>query len=310
MRADVVFEGGGMRGIGLVGALRCLEGYGFTCERTAGTSAGSVIAALIAAGYTAKEMRDIMVNTNFNKFLDKDRMQKVPVFGKVLGFLKENAIYSGDYLEEWMGKLLKDKSIVKFKDVYKDGDFRLKMIASDVTRKTQLILPHDLIKYGIDPMDFSIARAVRMSISIPFYFKPVRLTHNGEVSYIVDGAVCCNFPINIFDVDGIPRWPTFGFKFVDPKVSFTSEGKTDPFSLLFDIADTMGGKINIEHLKEENKARTIFIPTMGVESTEFDIGREKSIKLYKSGFRSAMEFIRNWDFDEYIKKYREKDVSA
>lgn len=304
MKADVVFEGGGMRGIGFVGALRCLEGYGFTWEKTAGTSVGAVIAALIAVGYNAKELRDIMTNTNFNKFLDRDRVQRVPVVGKVLGFLKENAIYSGDYLEEWIGQLLKAKGIEKFKDLYKDGDFTLKMIASDVSRKTKLILPYELVKYGINPMDFSIARAVRMSISIPFYFKPVRLNYNGGVSYIVDGAVCCNFPINIFDVEGIPRWPTFGFKFVDPKVSFTAEGKTDPFSLLFDIADTMGGRINVEHLKEENKARTIFIPTMGVESTEFDIGKEKSIKLYKSGFRSAEEFMKDWDFEDYIKKYR------
>jgi hypothetical protein len=56
--------------------------------------------------------------------------------------------------------------------------------------------------------------------------------------------------------------------------------------------------------KPENLARTILIPTVGVESVEFNISDEKSIKLFKSGYRSAQEFIKNWNFEEYVKKYR------
>lgn len=310
MKADAVFEGGGIRGIGFIGALDYLESCGYEWVRIGGTSAGAVVASFAAAGYTAREMRHILAATDLNRFLDKDRVQKVPVVGKVLGFLKENGIYSGDYLEAWMAYLLKRKGIQKFRDVYENGDFRLKVIASDVTKKTKLVLPDDLINYGIDPMEFSIAKAVRMSVSIPFYFKPVTLEYDGGVSYIVDGGVCCNFPLDIFDTNGIPRWPTFGFKFNDPKLSFTAEGKTDPLSFLFDIADTMGARNHDEFMNEENVTRTIFIPTTGVESTEFDIGKERSLKLYKSGYRSAREFLKTWNFEEYVKKYRMKDESA
>ena len=77
-----------------------------------------------------------------------------------------------------------------------------------------LILPDDISRYGIDPMEFEIAKAVRMSISIPLYFKPIKFSYENGCSFIVDGGILSNFPIWIFDVEGIPRWPTFGLKLV------------------------------------------------------------------------------------------------
>ena len=51
MKADAVFEGGGVKGIGLVGAVAVTEAHGFQFENVAGTSAGAIVAALIAARY-------------------------------------------------------------------------------------------------------------------------------------------------------------------------------------------------------------------------------------------------------------------
>ena len=47
MKADLVLEGGGVKGIGLVGALSVLEQSGYTFERVAGTSAGAIVASLV-----------------------------------------------------------------------------------------------------------------------------------------------------------------------------------------------------------------------------------------------------------------------
>ncbi len=305
MKADAVFEGGGIKGIGIVGALSYCESCScFEWQRVAGTSVGAIIAALIAAGYTAKDLKRLTINTKYSDFLDKDSIQKVPVIGKALGFLKEKGMYSGDKFEEGMGKVLAEKGVYKFKDLMENGESRLKIVAADITQKRMLILPDDLRDYGIDPNEFSVALAVRMSISIPFYFKPVELTANGSTSYIVDGGVCCNFPITIFDVSDTPRWPTIGFKFQNPDISYTSRGRTDALSFMADIADTMTGDNKTVWDKPENLARTILIPTVGVESVEFNISDEKSIKLFKSGYRSAQEFIKNWNFEEYVKKYR------
>lgn len=310
MKADAVFEGGGIRGIGIIGALTYLETQSYEWQRIAGTSAGAVISSLVAAGYTAKELKDILVEMNFRDFLDKDGIQRLPLLGKALGFILDKGIYSGDYFEDWIGKLLKVKGIRKFKDVMINGESKLKIIASDITRRKTLILPDSLPDYGINPEEFSIVKAIRMSISIPFYFKPVQFLHAHGLSYIVDGAVCCNFPINIFDSADTPRWPTIGFKFDCPDLSNTRQGKTDPISFLFDIANTIGAEKNREWLKDENIARTILIPTAGVAPTDFNISNEKIIKLFKAGYRSALKFHENWNFEEYVKKYRHYNINC
>ena len=54
LKIDAVFEGGGVKGIGLVGAVAVTEEKGYQFENLAGTSAGAIVAALIAAGYKSE----------------------------------------------------------------------------------------------------------------------------------------------------------------------------------------------------------------------------------------------------------------
>jgi len=304
LKIDAVFEGGGMRSIGIVGAINCMENQGYEFQRVAGNSSGAVIAALIAAGYSAKQIKKMLSEINFLKFMDKDKLQRLPFLGKPLGILKEKSIYSGDYLESFMDNLLKHKGISKFKDVYINGEFKLKIIASDITNKKFLIIPDDLPNYGIDPMEFSIAKAVRMSSSIPFYFKPVKLNTPSGTAYIVDGSVTCNFPLTIFDVNSIPRWPTIGFRF-ETTPSTNNKFKTnDSLPFLLAVARTMFNKNTSEYSNEENIIRSVIIPTYGVLPTDFNLSKKTSIHLYKSGYISAKEFLSNWNFQEYINKFR------
>jgi len=303
MKVDAVFEGGGMRGIGIVGALRYFEKKGYVWRKTAGTSAGAVIAAMVAAGYTSKELEKILVDTDFTRFLDREGMQRIPLVGKALGFFKDKGIYSGEYFENWMYELLKAKGIEKFKDVCCEGESKLNIIASDITLKKMLVIPEDLSYYGLDPFEFSIARAVRMSISIPFYFKPIELKHKYGISYIVDGGICCNYPINIFDSKEELNIPTIGFKFDSNMIGYTYEGKKDAMSFLFDIADTMSAETNGSNLSERDKYRTVFIPTLGVETTEFNISKQKSVRIFQSGYRAARKFLKKWDFEKYLNEY-------
>jgi predicted acylesterase/phospholipase RssA len=56
MQYDLVFEGGGAKGMVFVGAMQEFEARGHTHGRLLGTSAGAITAALLAAGYTSSEM--------------------------------------------------------------------------------------------------------------------------------------------------------------------------------------------------------------------------------------------------------------
>jgi NTE family protein len=306
LKADAVFEGGGVKGIAFVGAICCLEEYGYEWQNIAGVSAGAIIGALLAAGYKGRELKDILEGLDYKKFLDRDRVQATPGIGKPLGLFLEKGFYNGSYIEEWIEGLLLAKGKTRFKDISINNESPLKIIASDITKKIIMILPDDLKNYGIDPMEFEISKAVRMSISLPFYFKPVKLEHKDGASLIVDGGILSNFPIWMFDVDGFPRWPTIGFKVVENEPSRTSIGKTDIVSYVFDIVNTILDRNEEIFLEDKDAVRTISIPSLGIKITHFDITKEESTRLFKEGYNCAKEFVRTWNFQGYIKKYRLK----
>ena len=312
LKADAVFEGGGVKGIGLVGAIAVAEEEGYQWANVAGTSAGAIVAALVAAGYTAAEMKEIMQGLDYNNFTDTSLLDKVPLFGKIASLIFEKGIYEGKWFENWMRGLLRNKNIETFNDFvleeYKDDEqyrFKLRVIASDITQGRLLILPQDIADFGIRPEDLNVAAAIRMSMSIPFFFEPVKLTNmkTNEVSYIVDGGLLSNFPVWLFDTEGTPEWPTFGFKLVEPE-----EGRPHqirgPISLLTALISTMAEAHDARYIKDAQFVRTIPIPTLGVKTTEFDITAEKGEALYQSGRQAAENFFTAWNFANYVKRYR------
>ncbi|MEH6979501.1 patatin-like phospholipase family protein, partial [Bacillus pseudomycoides] len=138
--------------------------------------------------------------------------------GKGLNAWAKLGIYSNDFLETWLEDLLHKKGIHNFSDL--SNPQNLKIIASDISNGKMVIFPDDLPNYGFTNQDFSIAKAVRMSSTIPFYFEPVKWKTPKwkQPCYMVDGGLLSNYPIWIFDSPNIPRWPTFGFHFVKNEI--------------------------------------------------------------------------------------------
>jgi len=313
--ADAVFEGGGVKGIGLVGAVAVAEERGYRWLNVAGTSAGAIVAALVAAGYSAAEMKEIMTELDYNRFKDASVLDKVPLVGPAVSLILEKGIYEGNFFQDWMRGLLREKGVETFNDLiikeYQSDEryrFKLRVIASDISRGRLLVLPQDIVDFGIRPEDLDVADAVRMSMSIPFFYEPVELrnTKTDEVSYIVDGGLLSNFPVWLFDAEGsTPEWPTFGFKLVEPEEELQVPHRVrGPISLLAALFSTMMEAHDKRYIKDEHFVRTIPIPTLGVGTTEFDISREKSEALYQSGRQAAEKFLATWNFAEYVAKYR------
>ncbi|MCX7884098.1 MAG: patatin-like phospholipase family protein [Caloramator sp.] len=302
--ADCVFEGGGVKGIGLVGAICYFEEKGYTWNRFAGTSAGAIIASLLSAGYSANEIKSLIFDFDYKKFLNLNNMSILSSIIRPFDFFSQKGLICGDEIEGWIREYLKKKGINKFKDVSLNGKSKLKIIAADITRRELLILPDDLEKYSINPLEFEIAKAVRMSIGIPFLFKPVKLKYNNNICFIIDGGILSNYPIWIFDAPKKPRWPTFGFKLVEPDVSNSSMGKNDFFSYSIDIVNTLFSKNEEIYVKEKDWVRTIPIPTLGIKTIEFDLTEKKKKALFDSGYNAAKKFLDNWNFEKYVSNYR------
>ncbi len=324
-KVDAVFEGGGVKGIGLVGAVSVIEKAGYKFENLAGTSAGAIVAALLAVGYKASRIKKELEKLDYNNFKDEGLLDKLGFFGKALSVGFEYGIYEGEFFEQWLDDLLHAKGKTVFGDIktgYKEEkyEYKLQVIASDITDKRLLVIPRHLRSLGYDPDQFSISRAVRMSMSIPFFFEPVKLTDgNGRVHFIVDGGILSNYPIWLLD-DGTsnPPWPTFGFKLIEHDTRELKPGSrnpiNNPISFLKAIIGTMMDAHDKYHISESkgDYDRTIGIPVTidingrkkEIKTTDFNITKEESRRLFDNGVNAAKEFLSGWDFEAWKKKYR------
>lgn len=295
LKADAVFEGGGARGIAFIGAIQALEEENVEWQRLAGTSAGAVIAALLASGYKSNEIRDHLSKLDFSKLRGRSYINRIPIFGTLLELMLHLGIYKNDYLEAWLDSLLLEKGIKTFADLPEE---KLKIIASDVSNGQMLILPDDLERYGMTPADLKVSTAVMMSASLPFFYRPVIWkSKDRKKSYILDGGLLSNFPIWIFDTDN-PRFPTFGFRFVKDKVNIDAVIPT-PLHLFKNIFKTMLQAHDLRYLNKETIERTIQIPTGDINATDFELDKDEIDFLYISGYTSTKEFLSKWDFEQY-----------
>jgi NTE family protein len=322
---DLVFEGGGVKGIGLAGALATLEERGYEPQNVAGTSAGAITAALLAAGYPAAELREIIIGLDYRQFQDKGWEDKVPLIERSLSLLLDLGLYEGERFLGWIRELLEAKGVRTFADLvhpdYADDPLyrsRLQVIASDVTTHELLVLPRDAGKLGIDPDELDVALAVRMSMSIPVFFEPARFANpkTGREHVIVDGGMLSNFPVWLFDCeDGLPDWPTFGLLLVEPQPSvpigarlpdsrMSGHGPKAVVEYVKALAQTMMEAHDRLYVEQSSYARTIPIPTLGVGTTEFDLSPERALALFDSGRWAAEKFLATWDFDAYIAEFR------
>lgn len=323
--ADLVFEGGGVKGIGLAGAYAALSERGFEPKCVAGTSAGAITAALVAAGYSSAELDRILLELPFSDFKDPDWWDKAGTPGKLVSLIREKGIYEGKFFRDWIAGLLEAKGVTRFGDLSFEQDdrpekgYRLKVIASDVTHRRMLVLPDDAGHLGVDPDKLEIAYAVRMSMSIPIFFEPVQHTNpkTGHEHLIVDGGMLSNFPVWLFDCgkDAEPAWPTFGLLLVAPdQATPLMPGEVEGDDRRASLPDFLKALVQTAteahdrlYVEQANYARTIPIPTRGVRTTEFDITPERAQELFDSGRQAATDFLATWNFEAYKSAFRKQE---
>jgi NTE family protein len=312
--ADLVLEGGGVKGIGLAGAITVLENHGYSFRRIAGTSAGAIVAAFVAAGISGDEITRQMRTVNYKEFRDKTFLSYFGPPGKVLSLLVNNGIYKGGYVADWLETQLASYGVQTFADLKLKGEefenlpiekaYKLVVVTADLSRGELVYLPWDFHKYGLNPDEQSVAEAVRASISIPYFYKPAHLGRDT----LVDGGVLSNFPIDIFDTpkSAEPRWPTFGIKLsAKPEAEQVPHKITGPLSLADALFATMTSGHDQRHLDEPcTLKRTMFVDTDKIQATNFDITQAQQNLLFGNGQKAAREFLRGWNFTSYKRMCR------
>ena len=307
---NLVFEGGGVKGIAYVGALEELDKRGITSEikRVGGASAGAINAVLLSLGYSLDSIRDILWELDFNNFMDdswgvlKDTKRLIDEFGW----------YKGDFFRNWMGSLIREKTGSEhstFNDFSNNGFRDLFLIGTNLSTGFSEV-------FSIEHTPrMRVVDAVRISMSIPLFFAAVR---NVRRDVFVDGGVLDNYPVKLFDrekyIDPADREKharrteyyneenqikpessspyvynkeTLGFRLDKGReIAMFRDGAEPPHRDIDDFFDyvsalikTIMGAQNDRHLHSDDWQRTIYIDTIGVDTTDFDISDEIMEKI-------------------------------
>jgi NTE family protein len=327
--ADLVLSGGGVKGIGLVGAVVALLDAGYTAQRVSGTSAGSIVGAIVAAAshgsqLDAEEVNELALQLDYHKFTDPGALERVPVLGPSFAVLRGTGIYKGDYAHDWVASQLKNLGVTTFGDLAINDDnipeeqrYKLVVTVADVTTGQLIRLPWDYRRvYGLDPDEQSVADAVRASMSIPFFFRPVTLTSTtGLTSTLVDGGLLSNFPIDSLDrTDGRkPRWPSFGITVLPnlPEGNDKVIPALAPIRLLGPphllesvITTVLVGRDQAYLHQPWVNARTIRVDSTDTGFLDFDISDNEVEALYAKGYAAAEKFLSTWDWRAYLDRFR------
>lgn len=263
---SLVLEGGGIKGIAHVGALQFLKEQGLydAVKHVAGTSAGSQVATLFAAGHTQEEIKTIIEKTPFDTFSDSS-------FGcvrDVYRLFTRFGYHKGDFMEKYMNVILCKKFGVQritFKELYQKTGIHLKLTGTCLSDKTLVWFDHVTTPF------MEVAKAVRVSSSIPLYFAPVKI----DGKYYVDGGCLRNLPIDAFP-DTVP----IVLDFID-----TSDQKIHNLqSFTSSIINTLLQHVTVPSVEH---CIRVEIPTGDVSATDFNISENDKKFLYYAGYNST-----------------------
>ena len=278
---NLVFEGGGVKGVAYAGGLDVLETRGIRANVTsvAGTSAGAITAALVAAGYTAAELTSTMMALDLRTFEDGRLEGPVRV-------LERYGWYKGGVFLDWLRARLAEKlgaAEITFVELQRRTGMDLRVVASDLST-------HRPVTFSpASTPDAVVAEAVRMSMSIPLFFAAVE--QGGSV--YVDGGAVWNYPIEIFDPPTGPDGATLGFH-------LGLLGKAPPPPTPIHNLEEYGRalyetitRVQADYFErtQVDVNRSVFIDDLGLKATDFGITKEQKLALIAEGTKATTAYL-------------------
>jgi NTE family protein len=358
---DLVMEGGGVLGVGLVGYTYALEQAGVRFLRVGGTSAGAINAILLAGLGTPSEEKSVKIlkalaELNLEDLMDGNfwarglinaalarsgtlvllfwaltvihqiqeylGLNRGEIFLKWLTtVLEEGGVRSTADLRARMNAIPRDMKLRTGKRVgLKDADPYLALVAADVTTETKVDFPRMARLYWENAESVNPALFVRASMSIPFFFRPLKIepiprTPESRLSWevlagysaeppsacvFVDGGIMSNFPIALFhEPDTVPTAPTFGVK-LGPS-SRTKHAIKTPGNLAGAVFNSARHTLDYDFLTHHPDYNKLvgFVDTTGHNWLNFRLTDEAKLDLFRRGMEAAAGFLRKFDWKGY-----------
>ncbi len=188
MFVNLALEGGGIKGLAYVGALKCLEDHGIKVFKASGSSIGALFAGLIIAGYKSKEIAYEIEQIDIESILKKNSLMTA---------IKSLGMNNIEALEQELDRVLLKKGIQTFSDVKRGSDYLLKIIVTGYKTREMYVMPNDFIKMNLNPDSQKISKAIAMSCSMPGLYS----VYKYKDKLFGDGGLVNNLPINVLDND-------------------------------------------------------------------------------------------------------------
>ena len=167
-----MFSGGGVKGIAFAGAIAAAEEAGYTeWIRLAGTSAGAIAAMALAVGYDAAGMRRALEETDYTRIGESSNP-----LSRAYNLVRHRGLTRGTGLTNWIEGLLKDAPAPAKK--FGELEDRLQVVGCDLAHSRLVVFPDDVALYEdengrrLEPDEFPIAEAIRVSSGYPYFFRP------------------------------------------------------------------------------------------------------------------------------------------
>lgn len=303
----VVMSGGGAKGLYHIGVLEALEESGVPIDYVAGTSMGSIIAAMYASGYSPSEMRRIILSGEVQRWVSGriDPTEYMPYYRQMGN--------SPSFINLWLDLDAKDKKFRMPSSLISSTQIDMALIdlftpASTAAKGdfSQLMIPFLCVAADMnkrEPVTLtsgSLPEAVRSSMSIPLAFRPVE---QGDHLYY-DGGIFDNFPWRPLDETYRPAL-LIG--------SICTRGNINPNAddSLLDQA-FMLAMTKSDYTLPEGRSVTIHRP-VGVGMLDFDNAEPVMNAGYEDAMRQMPEILaqipERWSEEQYEKRrasFREK----
>ena len=265
---SLVFAGGGTRGLCYAAAYdELVQICDVQLEWVSGTSNGSFMACLLAASFSAPELCDLAEKTTMNDIVNINLMSVFDNWG----------LDSGAKLEAFIDRLIRQKTgrtQTTFAQLYAHSHIRLDVLATNITQAKEFRM-----NYQATP-NLPVAVGVRMSMSLPPLFSPVRYNH--EV--YIDGGVMNNFPFEDMDPD-----TTIGFR-VDWNNAIDLSTIDRCYSRIVYVALYRLGRVALDRASPVLQAHTIHIDGGDIATINMQVTQEIKHDLN----RRARSAVQEW----------------
>lgn len=279
LKYTCLFGGGAIRGVSYIGAIKALEELGISPTTFAGSSVGSIIAAMLAVGYTAEEMKDIFLKVNFDLFKDIS-IGLGPIF----------ALSKGEVFLEWVRELIEKKF---YGDKYKKGLNRavtFKDIKNNLVVITTNLSNFECKEFSrFETPDYEIASAVRISCCMPGLMKPIEYNK----TLLVDGDLQKSWPMwklskNLL----LPDERILEFR-LEGYYDTNDISGIDYANAVYSCMTAMSTAFITNIYADKDKFDYIVLNTGDIVVVDFNISENKRLDLIQSGYNQTMKYFNS-----------------